>query len=78
VIVMGGKGEWKGKGERLKVTKGVGVGTGIGDPGQEVDFVWVNQEGKRKVEEWVREWSLLGNNKAAEGDGEAKSQPTSE
>ena len=64
----------------LKVTKGasVGLGVGFGEGGQEVEFVWVDEEGKRKVEEWVSEWSLLGNNKVAEGDGGAKPQSTSE
>lgn len=66
--------------EELKVTKGASVGLGMafGGAGQEVEFVWVDEEGRRKVEEWVREWSLLGNNKAAEGDGKAEPPPISE
>ncbi|PVH77504.1 hypothetical protein DL98DRAFT_637637 [Cadophora sp. DSE1049] len=79
--VLGGEEKVRGicGGEKeLKVTKGVGVGLGMGfgEGGQEVEFVWVDEDGKRKVEEWLRGWGVLGKEKA--GGGEAEPQPTKE
>lgn len=51
---------------------------GFGEGGQEVEFVWVDEEGKRKVEEWVRGCGLLGTEKAVEGEGEVEPQSTSD
>ncbi|KAK0101756.1 hypothetical protein ONS95_006909 [Cadophora gregata] len=58
----------------LKVTKGVKSGIGFNAGDEVVDFVWVDEEGKKKVEEWVRGWGVLGKAKV----GEAKPQQFSE
>ncbi|KAG4432556.1 hypothetical protein IFR05_011968 [Cadophora sp. M221] len=49
-----------GEGKELKVARGEG------DGGREVEFVWVDEKGKAKVEDWIKAWGVLGSGKIGE------------